>query len=105
MINIEVYKTADGQIFGFKAKNHGKSVVCSAVSALTINAVNSIEKFAGCEMVCEYEPRGGFLHLEIPDIKSGKGNEKAELLLNSLMLGLMSVKSEYSDQVKLSEVQ
>jgi uncharacterized protein YsxB (DUF464 family) len=106
MIDIIIYKTAqDGKIFGFKAKNHGKSVVCSAVSALTINTVNSIEKFADCEIVCDFKSEGGFLQMEIPDIKNGKGNESAELLLNSLMLGLTAIKSEYKDQIKLTEVQ
>ncbi|MCL2874169.1 MAG: ribosomal-processing cysteine protease Prp [Defluviitaleaceae bacterium] len=105
MINIEVYKTKTGQIFGFKAINHGKHIVCAAVSALTINAVNSIEKFADCKFICDHNPKGGLLSLKIPDIESGIGNEKAELLLNSLMLGLLSVKSEHNNVIKLTEVQ
>jgi len=104
MISVEIYKNQAGQIFGFKAINHGKAIVCAAVSALTLNAVNAVEKFADCNFICNHDPKGGFLSLKIPDIEMGAGNEKAELLLNSLMLGLEAIRLEYKNEIKLTEV-
>ena len=104
MIKVDIYKNQAGQIFGFKAINHGKTIVCAAVSALTLNTVNSIETFVNCEFFCDHDPKGGFLILKIPDIENGSGNEMAELLLNSLMLGLESIRSEYRNEIKLTEV-
>ena len=104
MIRIEIYKNKTGQIFGFKAINHGKTIVCAAVSILTLNTVNSIEKLVGCKFICDHDPKGGFLSLKIPDIETGKGNDNAEILLNSMLLGIESIRSEYKNEIKLMEV-
>ena len=49
MINVIVYKDVKGLIEGFSLKGHagyaeyGSDIVCSAVSMLTINTLNSIK--------------------------------------------------------------
>ena len=51
MINVIVYKDGKGLIEGFSLKGHagyaehGSDIVCSAVSMLTINTLNSISEF------------------------------------------------------------
>ncbi|MDE6181647.1 MAG: ribosomal-processing cysteine protease Prp, partial [Eubacteriales bacterium] len=42
MIKVEFYQKSN-KIVGFEIKNHGKDIVCSAVSILSLNTVNSIE--------------------------------------------------------------
>ena len=52
MIRVTIYKDEKHQCVGFKAHGHagfseeGQDIVCAAVSVLTINTLNAIEKFA-----------------------------------------------------------
>ena len=52
MIRVTIYKNEKHQCVGFKAHGHagfseeGQDIVCAAVSVLTINTLNAIEKFA-----------------------------------------------------------
>ena len=85
MINIIVYRNQNFDIYGFKTENHGDVIICSAVSALTMNAVNSIEAFTDEHIIYEYDEKGGFLELELPDIKNGASSDSVMLLLNSMI--------------------
>ncbi len=102
MIKIVIYKNSQGKIFGFKADDHGDPIVCSAVSALTLNAINSIERFTDEELICDYDEDGGFLYFEMPRIKDGEYNEAANLLMESMLLGLKSFEDEYSKHICIS---
>ena len=52
MTNIIIRKNTDGEYRGFKLEGHagsgeyGKDIVCAAISILSINTVNSLEKFS-----------------------------------------------------------
>ena len=51
MTHITIYKSTNGGIVGFRSAGHagyaeeGSDIICSAVSILTFNTINSIEKF------------------------------------------------------------
>ncbi len=51
MITVIVYQRSDGEYIGFETSGHagyadeGYDIICAAVSALTVNAVNSVETF------------------------------------------------------------
>jgi len=77
---------------GFARK--GKDIVCSAVSILTINTFNSITELAGVR--AQEEIRDGFLSWEFID----ECNYEAELLMNSLILGLDLIQKEYNNLLK-----
>ncbi len=72
----------------------GSDIVCAGVSALLINAVNSLDQLTGDGIVVdEGGAQGGFLSvsLEFPQ------SEGARLLLDSLMLGLHSISENYGE--------
>ena len=71
-------------IIGFEIKNHGRDIVCSAVSILSLNTVNSIEAFTDAKYSVDYDT-----------------NEKAILLLSSLELGLKGIETEYPKDISL----
>lgn len=101
MILINIYRNNNGEVYGFDAKNHGDAIVCSAVSILTFNTINSIEVFTdatGCFNYCE---NGGFLTFSIESIKNCNTNKDVALLFNSLVLGLNGIFSEYSQHLKI----
>ncbi len=97
MINAILFQK-DNKIIGFEIKNHGKDIVCSAVSILSLNTVNSIEAFSDSKYNIEYDTNGGFLKFFI-DITSKC--EKANLLLQSLELGLKGIELEYPKEISI----
>ena len=86
------------KIIGFEIKNHGKDIVCSAVSILSLNTVNSIEALTDCKYNIEYDTNGGFLKFFI-DIN--QECEKTNLLLQSLELGLKGIELEYPKEISV----
>ena len=57
-------------IIGFEIKNHGRDIVCSAVSILSLNTVNSLEAFTDAKYSVDYDTNGGFLKCIINKNKS-----------------------------------
>lgn len=98
-INIEIYRNKDKEVYGFRADNHGEPIVCSAVSALTINTVNSIQTFTEEEINLDVGKDGGYMFFEITNVKNGGSNEKTQLLMNSLVLGLKSIEENYGEHI------
>ncbi|GHV41756.1 hypothetical protein FACS189490_09280 [Clostridia bacterium] len=101
MISAQFLKR-NGAIVGFTVKNHGQSKVCAAVSALTINAANSLEMFADCDLTVEHNENGGFLKVFVPMLSRGEENKAAAVLLNSLELGLNSISETYKGSILVS---
>jgi len=101
MIKAVVYKNEAGDIFAFKIKNHGSALVCAAVSVLAINTVNSIEAFADEKIICKADEKAGLIALELPRVKQGGKNDKAELLLKAMLLGLEGISDEYPSSVNI----
>lgn len=100
MIDITIYKNADEMITGFKVSGHagfadaGSDIVCSAVSALVINTINSIEHFTSDRFKLDQDEKKGFIEFHMISLPS----DNSGLLLNSLALGLSGVMEEYSDR-------
>ena len=79
----------------------GSDIICSAVSVLAINAVNSIEAFTDDRFAVRQDD--GFLEL----ILEGNISEKTILLLDSMILGLKEIQTQYGNEfirLKFKEV-
>ena len=107
MINVSLYKNAENLITGFKLSGHadysqyGSDIVCAAVSALVINAINSIENFTSDRFSLEQDENKGFIEFHVISGVSSNTN----LLLSSLALGLQGVAEEYTDKyIRLTQV-
>lgn len=75
----------------------GEDIVCSAVSFLLINTANSIEKFTDSFLGSDEDD--GVLSLVLKDDL----DEKALVLLDSLILGLTTVQNEYGNEYLVVE--
>ena len=70
MIDIEIRKSNSGCYTGFTVKGHagfsdsGSDIVCSAVSMLVINTINSIEKFTSDEFDVKNDELKGVIEFE-----------------------------------------
>ena len=101
MITAKVLKDHKGIIQGFSVQGHalfdrkGKDIVCSAVSILTINTVNALEKFTKARFSLEQVDGISLFFKDDPD-------EKAQLLINTYLLGLQGIEKEYGDYFRLS---
>ena len=108
MINACIYRNKSNDICGFELNGHsdfsdeGSDIVCSAVSLLVINTVNSIEEFIGEDMNCEAdEASGGFLKVSFPRIQEGGENPELNLILKVMEKGLADLEKEYGDFIKV----
>jgi len=108
MINATIFcdttsENSEGLVIGFKVKNHGDTHVCAAVSMLTINTVNSIEKLTTLkDFDVKWDESGGYLEFKLHD--SSFRNTGAGLLLDALVLGLTDVAQEYPQELELKRM-
>ena len=106
MIRFTVWKSED-QYRGFESQGHagyaqsGEDIICSAVSALAINAVNSIEEFTEDAFEVEQTEDGGYLRMSFSEAPG----ERAALLMDSLVLGIRSIEANYGKEYITLEVQ
>ena len=78
--------------------------MCAAVSVLTINTINSIELFTSEKFECETdEKKGGYLSLLLPDVKDGRADRDAQLLLKAMLNGLDDIQKEYGSYISINE--
>ena len=96
MITVTIFRRNDAYL-GFRSEGHagyaeeGYDILCAAVSALTINCANSIERIAGDPI--EDREEDGFLECRFP-----KGlSEGGRILMDSMLLGL-EMASETTDE-------
>ena len=94
-------ETSTGKYKGFSTEGHaefaeeGEDIVCSAISALTINTVNSIEELTDAAFEINTNQEAGSIRMTLNNTES----EKAQLLLESLILGLEQLEKQYGDQI------
>ena len=98
---------SDGRLVGFDCKGHadfgeaGEDIVCSAVSALTTAIVNGITEVAKIQAGVSVDETNG-IHLILAEDTGADDLDRAELLLQTLELGLRSIQKEYPRNLKVS---
>ncbi len=98
MIHITILQN-QGEIREFHCIGHaqyaeaGQDIVCAGVSALVINAVNSIEKLTSTRfsLVTDDESGSGLIDVTFLECPS----PEAKLLLDSMILGLQGIQKDY----------
>ncbi|MFW5629165.1 MAG: ribosomal-processing cysteine protease Prp [Acetivibrio ethanolgignens] len=100
MIEITLRKSETGIYNGFLVEGHagfdeyGRDIICAAVSAMVINTINSIEAFTEDAFEADMAEDGGRIEFKmVSDI-----SKESELLLNSLVLGLQGIETQYGNQ-------
>lgn len=92
------FRKKDGKLSGFSCVGHagyaeeGSDIVCAGVSALVINAVNSLETLT--EDQISYRESDGDVQCDVVTPISSAG----ELLLQSLQLGLSQIEEDCGSQ-------
>lgn len=82
----------------------GQELVCSAVSALTLNMANSVEHFTEDSFVADTDEETGRFRF---DFSSSDVSLESQLLMNSLVLGLQDIEEAYGEpyiKIRFKEV-
>lgn len=110
MINVELYYTnktlwrlrVDGHA-GYA--EHGADIVCSAVSVLVINSINSIDELTDEAIdVLEIEQTQGIIDCCFPKRQQGNTNADATLLLKSMLIGLNTIQQMYGEYISIQVI-
>lgn len=107
MIKVKVKRHSSGNfITSYEVTGHayydepGKDIVCSAVSAITVGTVNSIEALTG---VCpQAKMQSGLLKVDIPTGLSASVAEQVQLLLESMVVMLNSIEESYGEHIRVT---
>ncbi len=106
MVRVSLYRDGNGRVCGFHCSGHagfaesGSDIICAAVSALTMTAVNSIETFTSDHFSYKEDEKDGVMDFRICSDLS----DQAELLLQSMVLGLSSIEEAYGRKyIRVSE--
>ena len=92
MVKITVYQNHDQQFVGFDCLGHAEysdenDIVCAAVSAMTINCINSIETFTETLFYCDTNETDGMISFRITE----KNGTDAQLLQTVRLLFLLLI--------------
>ena len=99
MITVIVLKHHE-EIRGFQLEGHaefaakGKDIVCSAVSALYISMINSLQAFTEDVFEVRHDEKQDFQNVFFQNPLS----EKAKLLAESFLLGIKGIAKEYGSR-------
>ncbi len=100
MTEVFFTENSDGMITGFRCTGHagykrfGPDMVCAGISALTINANNSLEEIAGASVDTRPGRNKGDLSVRLLT----KPDEKTEVIMRSLVLGLREISRDYGEK-------
>jgi uncharacterized protein len=75
----------------------GLDIVCAAVSALSISAVNGLEYFLPVKPEVEVKDPEGFLSCSLPDLEP-QTLEQAQWILRTMVLGIESIQQSYGEK-------
>ncbi|HEY4544117.1 MAG TPA: ribosomal-processing cysteine protease Prp [Tissierellaceae bacterium] len=103
-----VLKTRDKNLLGFEVSGHaqydqsGKDIVCSAVSVLTINSINTLEEVLNLKNEIKYSEKENLITLDIntKSLDELKLHD-TQVVLRGFELGITSILREYQEFVEL----
>ena len=108
MTAIRIFRK-NGAIVRVISKGHagyaesGSDIVCAAISAVLITAVNGCEKLAEIEL--GKVEKDGFLEFWLPDHLKNNESEICAHVLDAMAIGIKDLAAEYPSYLKSEEIQ
>lgn len=106
MIKVKIYKSKD-VIKGFEIRGHanyaeyGSDIVCSAVTILAVNTIDTFTDILMMEKNIEYLFDNNVGKLILKDNTDIKNNHDSQLILKKFDLGIKSLKKHYGDFIRV----
>lgn len=82
---------------------YGYDLVCAAVSGVSMGMINAVMKLTEVDLNIEQGGEGGYLKVAFKTLTPSNHLEKAQLLLEGMLVSLESIEMEYSEFIKLHE--
>ena len=108
MIRVTV-KRKDDKIQSIELSGHAESgpygydLVCAGVSAVSIGTVNAVMELSEIDLKVEQGGKGGYLMIAFPELLRNKEMEKAQLLLEGMLVSLISIENEYGEFIRIKD--
>ena len=99
MIIITIFQNQES-ITGFRCLGHaeyaeyGSDIICAGVSALVVNAINSIEAMTDTEYDLKTDEETGLVDFKLKD----EADHDTSVLLLSMVLGLQGIQTNYGNE-------
>ncbi|MGE5559773.1 MAG: ribosomal-processing cysteine protease Prp [Chloroflexota bacterium] len=106
MITVKVRRT-EGRVASFEASGHagsaqyGRDIVCAAVSAVTLTAVEGLRKVAGLAPRVVQNDDAGFLSV---DLGRDATDASAQIILATMLTGLTAIAHDNPRYVKIEDI-
>ncbi len=97
----------DGQIVAFSVEGHtgfarhGSDIVCAAVSVLAQTAVLGLTRVLG--LAVSVQTQDGLLTCRLPAVLKPEDRRGADLILETMLVGLRDISEQYPRHVALSD--
>lgn len=82
---------------------HGYDIVCAAVSALSIGAVNAVAALCNVQLPVQSGKKGGYLRCEIPNDLTASIDHDVQLLIEGMVVALKDIEKEYSKHISVTD--
>lgn len=112
MIKAIFHRDETGDIVKFSLSGHadagrsGHDIVCAAVSAVSIGAVNGVEALAGFKPAEKAdEVHGGHLQMALTPTINGEQLHISQILLENLLLELQTIQDQYHGRLTITTKQ
>ena len=109
MIDVAVNRNKNGEFTSFICNGHadfaeyGKDIVCSAVSLLVINTVNSLDEITHEPMDVKGDEQQGLITCKFRKPLQ----DSSKILVESMILGLQNIEKQYGEKycrIRIKEV-
>ncbi|SHJ82362.1 ribosomal-processing cysteine protease Prp [Paramaledivibacter caminithermalis] len=107
MIRINIRRNKKNDIESFSVEGHadfdefGKDIVCASVSILTQTAVLALYEVGNIDVT--YEMNDGWLSCQIPCNIDSNQREKANIILDTMLIGIKGTLEMYPEYIQLQD--
>ena len=108
MVTVTIKRRKE-RIYYFEIKGHanaaayGEDIVCSAVSVLGQTCIIGLLEVANIKI--NHKIESGFLKCELPIKLSPAKAKEADIIINTMYLGMKSVQNSYSEFMEINELE
>ncbi|MBN2260336.1 MAG: ribosomal-processing cysteine protease Prp [Clostridiales bacterium] len=108
MIQVKFFKK-NGKFYYFESKGHadfdehGKDIVCAAISVLAQTLVNGILEISTIDPIVEVDEESGYLKCELPKDQSVLENIEIQTAFRIIKVGIEGISEVYDEYVELLE--
>jgi uncharacterized protein YsxB (DUF464 family) len=82
----------------------GEDIVCAALSSVVQTAALGLLSVAGIPLEYKTDPKRGYLYLALPDGMTDGERHDADILLETMYLGVCDLATEYGKFIKTEEI-